>query len=170
MCSGIILKSVHQFKFYFQIFFQQVIWIISTGIFLFVQWSIFLDFLPRTTGFFSLPISRFARPFCSQSQWRIYLCLSWIFSKQLFADFFLLFPFLQCVHILNLKIFRIMAWKTSIQNYFTLILSFSPFPKGSTTLCMKNNVACVYRWHAKPFLLYTSRNLYSNFYFCSENT
>ena len=31
------------------------------------------------------------------------------FSKQLFADFFFLFPFLQRVHILNLKIFRIMA-------------------------------------------------------------
>ena len=114
--------------------------------------------------FFSLPISRFAWPFCSQSQWRIYLCLSWIFSQSscLQISFF-------CFHFSNAC--KSSTWRFSESwherlRFRTILLSFfsfSPFPKGSTTLCMKNNVACVYRWHAKPFLLYISRNLYSNF-------
>ena len=90
----------------------------------------FFEFLASHNRFFLSSYQSVCTTFLqSVSMEGISLFVVNFFSKQLFADFFFLFPFLQCVHVLNLKIFRIMAWKTSIQNYFTLILFFFTISK-----------------------------------------
>jgi len=126
-CSDSFIKYV--LRYYFQICPSiQVLFsdILSAGHLDNINWEFFVRTVKYFFGFlashnrFSLvkystnsiiPISQFARPFCSQSLWRdISLFVVSFFSKQLFADFFFfLFPFFQRVHHPQLEDFRIMA-------------------------------------------------------------
>ena len=51
----------------------------------------------------------------------------------------------------------------SFQNFFhEFVFFFTSLPKGLTSLCMKNNVACIHRGHAKPFSVVINHNLFLN--------
>ena len=116
-CSDSLFKCVLRYNFQIcpsvQVLFSNIL---SAGHLDNINWEFFVctvkyfsDFLPRTTGFLSSYQSVCTTFLQSVSMEGISLFVVNFFSKQLFADIRLLFPFLQRVHILNLKIFRIMA-------------------------------------------------------------